>query len=1254
VPQQPANPRGPVGKGRASASLQFPPTPPRQQQRRSRFKDHLSAEEIEQGLKDGTLLSGVLRVNHKLTRLAYVTVEGFDKDIIIDGIVDRNRAFEGDTVIIRLNDPSKWQVEKETKTKAAEHEADAEEEEEEEEEEEIDVEELTKLEQLTLDDSPIDAMVDTDDDEVSEEDGVFPEESDSQLSDKTSEEESVGAVGEEEEEVVVMMKVKEEGEEQDTEELDDEEIVLLVGRKKEISRPALPMPGPPDALPNLTRRRGWWPTSGAPEMTVEILPEEEEKLMTVSALSNQPSTPKKGLRCQEVGHISRECTNPRSDSDESHQKKSSSHTETNKSVGKEDQGAEEKKLRRTAKIVAIAKANHVEEMLGYLKPCNEADETVGGTPLAFFVPFEKRMPRMLVPVHRIPTSLINHPSELTTNIFLCKLVDWPNSSAYPKGKLIKNMGHAGVMEVELHILLKESDIDWEDSFAPDVLACLPIIPPSTHWQISEEEILVRRDLRKERIFTIDPATAKDMDDAVSCKLLPDGTYLVGVHIADVTYFVKPNTPLDEEAKKRATTVYMVHRSIPMLPRLLSDDMCSLVPGEDRLAFSVMWRMERTGKVLEEPWFGRTIIRSCAKMSYEAAQEMLDGCFVPQTSSSPLQSADGKPPRSIFIKDPTAPQHCVEDLIEDVIVLNDMAEALRNSRLEDGSLTLDDAKMFFCLDQSGMPTGVGTYTRTASHLLIEEFMLLANKSVAKRIHSAFPDRALLRHHPPPNPNRLNEFNTICNTHSVAFDTGSSKGFQRSLKSLALLPNPDMSRVITRFAVKPMSMAKYICTDEGAEEGAYRHYALAFDHYTHFTSPIRRYADVIVHRLLEACLKSTPVPLDKEDLCTICGDCNMRKRKADKAQDKCDLVFLCKLLETLPPKDVDAIVCSVHNFSFEAYIPTYGVEKMVRVEDIPLAKYEYAKNDQALYLHWPAAVDASDKTPISSESSAQQRSHRNSSRKAIVQEIKPFQRLRVRLYPDLKKRPIDVRLVVTAPEGAAIPKGYYDMPAPVEPVVYPTSSPHLQGQKPDNYGTPAKGKNASKREDAKRKQIMRTIQLFVEDTTQQELLLPGQLSSNERLLAHEIAESHGLSHQADNYFCLQTNTTQRRLKLVKQNSNKGVQQAFPASFPPTGTAFFPAPATATTPVMGTTPTRPKVKKRNQAAKLAVRTRASDAVSRHLPDTDALHCDAGGSTTPKKIPVQEAKQDVAVLKNQGTIGPTKKVKWLKRATPKDQTGK
>ncbi len=1014
--------------------------------RRPRFMEHLSPAAVKKGLEDGTLLQGLLRVNHKRPSLAYVSVEGFDKDILIDGMVDRNRAFDGDTVIIKIHDKSKWEVVKEAKEELEE------------------TAEVDEAEALQAEWKPEAGNKEAVDGEESEGD-VDDEEEDVLVTEKNA---SVDEESSEEEEIEI--------------EVNGNELASSVNSRDNATA-ELPKP----------HERGWW------KPNTEFVNQASTNCSIPG--SPLPSPPAVTIPVAEKKPLNNE----------------------------EEKEEGQVKLRRTAQIVAIQASNHIEEMVGYLKPCGLAEEELGrGNFMAFFVPLEKRVPRLLVPVKRLPASFLGNSGELTSNLFVARITEWPISSIFPKGDLIQNLGPAGDMEVEMQALLADNGIDWEDSFSQDCISCLPVIPPEPQkWEIPQEEVTRRRDLRQERIFTIDPLTAKDMDDAVSCKKLDDGTFLVGVHIADVTYFVQAGNALDQEARKRATTVYLVHRSIPMLPRLLSDNMCSLVPGEDRLAFSVMWKMDKEGKILEEPWFGRTIIRSCIKLAYEHAQQMLDGLV-----SSETEKREGSTEQTevVLTVDPSS-LHKLEEVVEDVTILNEMAKSMKQRRLENGSLTLDDSKMYFKLDENAMPISVGNYVRTESHFLIEEFMLQANQSVAIKIYSSFPNGSLLRRHPPPNDNKLTEFKLACTEYNIEFDSSSSGAFQASLKKLCSMYDEDTVTAVLRLAMKPMSLAKYTCTNEEDGETAYRHYALAFDFYTHFTSPIRRYSDVIVHRLLQASLEGKPCPVETEELMTICENCNNRKTKADKAQDKCDLVFLCTLLKNHPPMELDAIVLSIYGKSFDIYIPLYGVEKMIRVEDMPLTKFEYDKKQKMMQLVWPAVT-----SDQSSDSSQQEANSADGSvlPKEVVQNIKIFTRVKVRLYPDLQRKPIDVRAILVPPPSALIKDDYY-------PTVAPDST-SATTSKGDNKGfTPRRerGEHTNWRasgqarpEDQQiREGIDKQVRDFLNDSTKNELRFSADLSSFERLVIHQTAERYGLVSRTTNFTCQETNKRKKRIAVLK---------------------------------------------------------------------------------------------------------------------------
>ena len=359
-------------------------------------------------------------------------------------------------------------------------------------------------------------------------------------------------------------------------------------------------------------------------------------------------------------------------------------------------------------------------------------------------------------------------------------------------------------------------------------------------------------MRGERIFSIDPDTAKDLDDALSIKANEDGTYEIGVHIADVSYFVKPNTALDRDARKRATSVYLVQRAVPMLPPTLSEELCSIVPGQDRLAFSVVFTMTKDAKVTNK-WFGKTIIRSAAQLSYANAQDVIEGRVLGDV--------------------PVIPEHNAVDIEHDIRVLHDIAKELRKQRFENGALSLESLSLSFKLDETGKPIDCGQRTRVEANDLIEEFMLLTNITVAQHIAVHLPEQALLRRHDTPIERRLNNFVERAKRLGVDMDITSSGAMMRSFDAIK---DPMTRKLLELLSFKATQRAKYYCAGM-LDIAKYHHYALNVPLYTHFTSPIRRYADVLVHRQLESTLQSTPgeakFMMDRDAVAKVAQQCNM---------------------------------------------------------------------------------------------------------------------------------------------------------------------------------------------------------------------------------------------------------------------------------------------------------------------------------------------------------------------------------------------
>jgi protein SSD1 len=349
--------------------------------------------------------------------------------------------------------------------------------------------------------------------------------------------------------------------------------------------------------------------------------------------------------------------------------------------------------------------------------------------IVWFKPTDKRVPLIAIPTEQAPSDFIEHSEAYSNKLFVATIKRWPITSLHPFGALVDELGSIGDLEVETSALLKDCNFPTED-FQDATLRCLPPMP----WSIPEREYEIRRDMRDARVFTIDPATARDLDDALSIKHNEDGTFEVGVHIADVSHFVRPNTALDRDARKRATSVYLVQRAVPMLPPLLSEQLCSLVPGVERLTFSAFFTLDPEGNILSKT-FSKTIIKSCVKLAYDEAQGVLDG---------------GKLDKEI------QPGHRAEDIEEDIKNLNSIAVNLRNRRFKDGALRIEQPKLAFVIDEFGKPTDVRPYERMASHELIEEFMLLANMAVAAVIANGLPEQALLRRHEAPIARRVDAF------------------------------------------------------------------------------------------------------------------------------------------------------------------------------------------------------------------------------------------------------------------------------------------------------------------------------------------------------------------------------------------------------------------------------------------------------------------------------------------------------------------
>ncbi|MGC9352818.1 MAG: ribonuclease R [Mariniphaga sp.] len=428
---------------------------------------------------------------------------------------------------------------------------------------------------------------------------------------------------------------------------------------------------------------------------------------------------------------------------------------------------------------------------------------------------------------------------------IAEIIEWPPKARSPFGKITEVLGDTGNNDAEMHAILAEFELPHK--FPEKVDKVAEKIP----FEIPEEEYKKRRDFRGVTTFTIDPADAKDFDDALSLQKLENGNWEVGVHIADVTHYVTPNSLIEAEAQSRATSVYLVDRVVPMLPERLSNGVCSLRPNEDKLCFSAVFEMTGEAKVVKQ-WFGKTVIHSNKRFAYEDAQEIIE---------------TGK-----------------GDLAEEVLKLNDLAKKLRAQRFKNGSIAFDRVEIKFNIDEDGKPLSVFFKEAKESNQLIEEFMLLANKKVAEFIGRPKgrkkPKTFVYRIHDKPDPDKLQSFNSFISRFGYGIQLQSAKTISNSMNNLLdNVKGKKEQNVVETLAIRTMAKAEYSTRNIG-------HYGLAFDYYTHFTSPIRRYPDMMVHRLLEKYLENSRSASEQkfEDLCRHSSDMETRAANAERASIK----------------------------------------------------------------------------------------------------------------------------------------------------------------------------------------------------------------------------------------------------------------------------------------------------------------------------------------------------------------------------------
>jgi len=506
---------------------------------------------------------------------------------------------------------------------------------------------------------------------------------------------------------------------------------------------------------------------------------------------------------------------------------------------------------------------------------------------------------------------------------LVELTDWPDNSKNPFGEIKEILGMPGDHDTEIHSILLEYGLPYK--FPEKVEAEVDKIA----LEITEEEISKRRDMRKDLTFTIDPKDAKDFDDALSFKVLENGNYEIGIHIADVSHYVQENTILEDEAYNRATSVYLVDRVVPMLPEVLSNGVCSLRPNEEKLTFSAVFEINEKAQIINQ-WFGRTITYSDKRFAYEEAQEIIE------TKANAISS-------EISI---TGEEYTVQpEIVTAILKLNELGKRLRKKRLQQGAITFDRVEVKFNLDENSEPLGVFFKESKDANKLIEEFMLLANKKVAEFVGKskgvASKNTFIYRVHDEPNLDKLEGLQVIISKfgYKNKIDTSSKKSTSTSLNQLLQdVHGKGEANMIETLAIRSMSKAEYTTDNIG-------HYGLAFDYYSHFTSPIRRYPDVMTHRLLQHYLEGGKSPKAElyEEKCKHSSEMEYLASKAERDSIK---YMQVKYMEKHKDQEFEGVISGVTEWGIYVEIIENKCEGMCRIREIKDDFYIYDEKQYAL--------------------------------------------------------------------------------------------------------------------------------------------------------------------------------------------------------------------------------------------------------------------------------------------------------------------
>tara|TARA_A100000171_G_scaffold34083_1_gene32467 strand:+ start:862 stop:3051 length:2190 start_codon:yes stop_codon:yes gene_type:complete len=501
---------------------------------------------------------------------------------------------------------------------------------------------------------------------------------------------------------------------------------------------------------------------------------------------------------------------------------------------------------------------------------------------------------------------------------IVEINEWPDNADSPFGTITQVLGKPGEHNTEIHSILAQYGLPYEFPVEVDMFA------NTLDTSIKEEEIAKRRDLRETLTFTIDPKDAKDFDDALSFKILENGNYEIGIHIADVSHYLKTDTILDDEAYDRATSVYLVDRVVPMLPEVLSNNACSLRPNEEKYTFSAIFEIDEN-TVIKNEWFGRTVINSDQRFAYEEAQHI-------------IETGKGSIPMEISIRD--GAYTVGDEIVDATLTMDRLAKIMRDKRMQQGAISFDKIEVRFNLNEKMEPEGVYFKESKDANKLIEEFMLLANRRVAQFIGKQKPVKTFVyRVHDEPNEDKLMALNGIISRFGHKLDFKDKKSISNSLNQLLEdVKGKKEQNLVDTLAIRSMSKAIYTVDNIG-------HYGLAFDYYTHFTSPIRRYPDVMVHRLLQHYLDGgeTPKTEPYEIKCKHSSD--MESLAANAERDSIKYMQI-KFMEDHQDQDFVGVISGVTEWGLYVEIIENKCEGMVRIRDIKDDYYTFDEKEYAI--------------------------------------------------------------------------------------------------------------------------------------------------------------------------------------------------------------------------------------------------------------------------------------------------------------------